>query len=261
MLRMNSTFAQVILAAACLLMSGLGQAADAGRVVSVTGDVKIVRGVAVLPAAKNAKLQTADEVRTGSPGQAYWGMTDGSRFAIRENSSFRIDNFQPKSSERGGTAVYSLLKGAFRTVSGLIGKLKTDTYQVNTPVATMGIRGTDYAAVMKADGGKGGHPDGLYFHVLKGKISVGNNAGTVEFSEGQSGYVKDINTLAKLMNTKDLQDIFSNFAEGSIFAEGAFNNAGFDFGLDIRTPSIEIPRIEPPDLPPVPAREIPASPS
>lgn len=45
-------------------------------------------------------------------------------------------------------AIFSLLKGGFRTVSGLIGKINHDEYQVATPVATIGIRGTDYLVVI-----------------------------------------------------------------------------------------------------------------
>jgi len=37
-----------------------------------------------------------------------------------------------------------LIKGGFRTVSGLIGKSNAEEYRVTTPVATIGIRGTDY---------------------------------------------------------------------------------------------------------------------
>ena len=45
-------------------------------------------------------------------------------------------------------AFFSLLKGGFRTVSGLIGKINHEDYSVATPVATIGIRGTDYLTVL-----------------------------------------------------------------------------------------------------------------
>ncbi len=45
-------------------------------------------------------------------------------------------------------AFFSLLKGGFRSISGLIGKINQDEYQVTTPVATIGIRGTDYLVVI-----------------------------------------------------------------------------------------------------------------
>ncbi|MDP3858880.1 MAG: hypothetical protein Q8Q73_14075 [Stagnimonas sp.] len=43
-------------------------------------------------------------------------------------------------------AFFRLVKGGFRSVSGLIGKVNQDDYRVSTPVATIGIRGTRYSA-------------------------------------------------------------------------------------------------------------------
>lgn len=43
-------------------------------------------------------------------------------------------------------AFFRLVKGGFRSVSGLIGKVNQDDYRVSTPVATIGIRGTRYGA-------------------------------------------------------------------------------------------------------------------
>ena len=42
----------------------------------------------------------------------------------------------------------SLLKGGFRAVSGLIGKINREEYRIVTPIVTVGIRGTDYFAVI-----------------------------------------------------------------------------------------------------------------
>lgn len=46
----------------------------------------------------------------------------------------------------GSRAFFRLVKGGFRSVSGLIGKVNQDNYRVSTPVATIGIRGTRYSA-------------------------------------------------------------------------------------------------------------------
>jgi hypothetical protein len=45
-------------------------------------------------------------------------------------------------------AFFRLLKGGFRAVSGAIGSADPAEYRVNTPVATIGIRGTDYWVVL-----------------------------------------------------------------------------------------------------------------
>jgi hypothetical protein len=48
----------------------------------------------------------------------------------------------------GSRAFFKLLKGGFRAVSGLIGKVDRNEYRISTPVATIGIRGTDYLLVL-----------------------------------------------------------------------------------------------------------------
>lgn len=48
----------------------------------------------------------------------------------------------------GSRAFFKLLKGGFRAVSGLIGKVDRNAYRISTPVATIGIRGTDYLLVL-----------------------------------------------------------------------------------------------------------------
>jgi hypothetical protein len=50
--------------------------------------------------------------------------------------------------QQGSRAFFKLLKGGFRAVSGLIGKADRNEYRVSTPVATIGIRGTDYLLVL-----------------------------------------------------------------------------------------------------------------
>jgi hypothetical protein len=50
--------------------------------------------------------------------------------------------------EPGSHAFFRLLKGGFRAISGAIGKVQHDDYEVATPVAVIGIRGTDYLAVL-----------------------------------------------------------------------------------------------------------------
>lgn len=54
----------------------------------------------------------------------------------------------PAQAPRSSRAFFRLLKGGFRAVSGLIGKANPAEYRVSTPVATIGIRGTDYLVVI-----------------------------------------------------------------------------------------------------------------
>ncbi len=90
--------------------------------------------------------------------------SDRGRTLIGPQSELKIEDYsysQPASggprtkggavaSDDGGVgrSVFSLLKGGLRAVTGLIGRHSREAYSLKTPVATIGIRGTDYFVVV-----------------------------------------------------------------------------------------------------------------
>jgi hypothetical protein len=74
-------------------------------------------------------------------------MNDGTKMTIRPNSNLRIESYQfRKETPQADNIVLRLLKGGFRTVTGLIGKRgNTDAYKLRAATATIGIRGTDFS--------------------------------------------------------------------------------------------------------------------
>ena len=57
-----------------------------------------------------------------------------------------------KAKPNEGTLLFNFIRGGMRTVSGAIGKVNRSNYSVKTPVATIGIRGTSYAAEQQPNG-------------------------------------------------------------------------------------------------------------
>src|SRR5689334_21071855 len=126
-------------------------AAFAGDAAAVAGWVDFATGGATVADSqgrqralgKGDNLDKGDTVRTGSDGRAQIRFTDGAYVSLQPNSEFAIKdyNFEGKTdgSERG---FFALARGAMRTVTGLIGRVNRNRYQVATPTATIGIRGT-----------------------------------------------------------------------------------------------------------------------
>src|ERR1700674_1742565 len=83
------------------------------------------------PLAKGAELDKGDTVRTAEDGRAQIRFTDGAYVSLQPNTEFAIRdyNYEGKTdgSERG---LFSLAKGAMRTVTGLIGRINRNRYQV-----------------------------------------------------------------------------------------------------------------------------------
>jgi hypothetical protein len=175
---------QVLLAACTLSFLGsvhLAQAAPAAVVEFAIGNVSAVNSAGVSRSLnKGAEVQAGDTIDTGT-GRAQLRFSDGAYISLQPNSQFRIDeyNYSGKSddSERG---FFSLIKGGMRTITGLIGRSHRRNYQVRVPVATIGIRGTEYTLLF----------DGTALGTVgEGEISVCNGAGCLNVSSGQSYFV------------------------------------------------------------------------
>lgn len=180
--------------------------AAAGQVLFALGRVEVQRGGQSFVAQRGMPVEVGDVLSTGPTGLAQVRLKDGALLSLRYGSTMKVEEFSlPTAAPRpaaapaataatpaaaGGRSVLRLLRGAFRTVTGLIGRGANDAYQVITPVATIGIRGTDYSAAY-CSGDCGTTPDGLYVGVSNGRIELSNDAGQLVLSNDQYGYVKD----------------------------------------------------------------------
>lgn len=188
--------------AACLalvLVSVHGAAlADAGTIVAKSGTVSVVRGGQSLPADVGFGVAAGDVINTGADSKAQVVFKDDSVFAIPAEGSLRVDSFAPRNRDTGtaGEAIFSLLRGGFRTVTGLIGKTKGDRYEVRTGMATIGVRGSGYASILCAAScaETARVPAGLYVKADKGLITLKNAHGALSLRPGQVGYVASSDT-------------------------------------------------------------------
>lgn len=118
-------------------------AATAGRVDFVFGDAAL-RGSSgqERPLARGVEVMDGDTLITRN-GRAQIRFTDGAYVSLQPNTEFGVREYRydgkADGTERG---FFALLRGAMRTVTGAIGRLNRNAYQVRTPTATVGIRGT-----------------------------------------------------------------------------------------------------------------------
>ncbi len=99
-------------------------------------------------------IYAGDLIITGGDSYADLDFEDGGVLTLRPFSQVRIDAFHFEAASHEAdqsaqapvfeSAVFHLLKGGFRAVSGLIGHISHDDYVVVAPTATIGIRGTEY---------------------------------------------------------------------------------------------------------------------
>jgi hypothetical protein len=143
-----------------------------------------------------------DTLVTGDSGYAILVFRDRSRVSLQANTEFRVDELKfDEKKQESHSALFSLLKGGLRTVTGLIGKLSPQKYQMRTAVATIGIRGTGYDLLCTGPCASGGKPsapakgEGLWASVWDGMITIGNR----DLYANQAGFVRDRATPAVLL--------------------------------------------------------------
>src|SRR6267378_495161 len=170
--RLLGVFCVVFCAAALALPA---RAEPAGKVLTADGDVLVLRGSQILRLSRGAAVESGDQIHTGTDGKVLIVFTDSGLVWIRANSDFVVDEY---SYAQGGreTAFFSLLKGGARSVTGLIGRRTRSNFRLRVPVATIGIRGTDFSVVMCQrdcrDSDGSATAKGLYGEVIEGRIAV-----------------------------------------------------------------------------------------
>jgi hypothetical protein len=123
-----------------------------------------------------------DTINTNKDGEARVRLLDGTLVVLRADSAVLIKDFSfAKSDVNAGVLNLKLLRGAMRTLSGLIPKDPKSVFALETPSSTIKVRGTDYA-VRWCDGAcmLNGAPadNGLYAGVLEGGIDLAGASAT-----------------------------------------------------------------------------------
>jgi hypothetical protein len=102
-----------------------------------------------------------------------------------------IEKYDLQSKNR--SSILNLLQGSLRKVTGEIGKWTEDIYELKTPVASVGVRGTEYALRVYQSKGCDGSADtddnGLYIKVIKGLVDVHNKAAKTEVAKNDTLYI------------------------------------------------------------------------
>lgn len=187
----------VLLLAALLLVSPHGAAAAeaAGRLASAVGEVRAIDADGVeRPLERGDEVHVGDTVVVGSRSAAQLRMRDEALIDLEAETRLLIERYDYRDGDND-SAVMRFLRGALRTVTGAIGKSPDDTYRMETPVATIGIRGTQYALQLcDVRCAREDRPPGLYGRVDDGAISVANRAASVVFTKNEYFHVADRDT-------------------------------------------------------------------
>lgn len=116
------------------------------------------------PLANGAEVIFEDRLKTGPGARLQSTLVDGTQLTLGENASLVVDEFAYDPSKEGGKLSLDVVQGAFLFVGGKIEGRTGGNVAINTPVGTLGVRGTTVW---------GGAIDGGYgVLVLDGEVTV-----------------------------------------------------------------------------------------
>jgi FecR protein len=176
----------------------LQNAQAAGQIDLVSGNVSVTSASGQLRVpGKGERLETGDAIVTGRDGEVHVHMDDDGLIAVRANTFLRIEAYRAEGGPQD-SAVFRLLRGSFRSVTGWIGKANPQNYAVRTTTATIGIRGTDHETMVIGEGADAG----TYDKVNSGETEMETPVGKVRVLPGQAAFTPRAAAVApKLLDT------------------------------------------------------------
>jgi ferric-dicitrate binding protein FerR (iron transport regulator) len=138
---------------ALLPVSAIGgaraNAPEVGTAIVVRNTVTLTVADEQRPLKKGAVVHQDEVLTTGKASTAEIELKDKTKLAVGPDATIVLDNlvFDPNAPQR--SIVLDIGKGAFRFITGLSPK---EAYEIRTPTATMGIRGTVFDVYVSPEG-------------------------------------------------------------------------------------------------------------
>jgi hypothetical protein len=187
--------AQSVTALAVLAALSNHALANTGKVDFTIGNVILVNSDGrTQPVKKGTDVASGDKITSGTDGRVQIRFSDGGYVSLQPGSEFEVKEYRFSGKADGSeSAIFGLFKGAMRTVTGLVGRVNRNKYQVSTPTATIGIRGTGGIIRIGADGS-------TLVTGTSGIWTLSNHGGMLEIPAGSSGFAANPNVPPKQTN-------------------------------------------------------------
>ena len=134
---------QLVIATLLLLISQTNLAA-VGKVTEQTGPTEIVRNKKSIPSNVNSGVEMNDTIVTAKA-KAKLTFEDNTTVNITEQSKLVIDDFVYDPKKGAGKVAMKVVLGTARYASGQIAKNNPQAVDIQTPTATVAVRGTDFS--------------------------------------------------------------------------------------------------------------------
>jgi hypothetical protein len=176
------------------LLYGVPAAAQVGVVRTVEGPVNVFSGRQECAPRYGLDLEEGDAVRTGPKAWALLSMMDGAKITVRPDTEVRIVAYRYTDAGESvqNNALLALASGAVRVSAGRITLGRSAGFRVQTPHASVELRGADHdvAYVDAKSAARGDSPLGTYGKAIAGEAVIRTTQGQATAREGQIGFVE-----------------------------------------------------------------------
>jgi len=178
--------------------------ASIGQISDLKGNSEVVRKAAKLDGKLALPIEQLDNVQTGN-GRVEIKFVDDSSVKITEHSKLIIDDFVYSGKPANSKMALKFAAGTVRFATGQTGKMDKQNINLQTPSATIAVRGTDFASTVD-DFGKSlivllPEEDGTV-----GEITVSNAAGMVILNRAFQA------TIVSTMDSRPSQPVILNLS-------------------------------------------------
>ncbi len=139
----------LLLLAPALAAQAEGPADVVGEVTAVIGLGKVVNPQGEQAVARGQLIRAGDKIETAAGGHVHVRFVDGGLVSVRPLSRLHIEDYRNQGAQNLAAIRFKLDVGVMRSVTGEWGEAHRDRFRLNTPVAAIGIKGTDF--VVKAE--------------------------------------------------------------------------------------------------------------
>ena len=119
-----------------------------GKVVITKNDVHAQRNNIAVTLKRRSTIFAHDVITTGEQARAQFRLNDGTLFTLGAQSEMVVQDYQFSTDElstsESSKAAFKLIKGVFRSVTGKITQVTNPDFTIDTPMGSIGIRGTDF---------------------------------------------------------------------------------------------------------------------
>ncbi len=122
-----------------------------GEITTAIGQGKIVGPAGERSIARGQRVHAGDRIETADGGHVHIRFVDGGLVSVRPLSRLLIEQYRNAKGAELAAIKFSLEEGVIRSVTGQWGEANRDRFRLNTPIAAIGVKGTDFVVKVQPD--------------------------------------------------------------------------------------------------------------